>query len=65
MNVSVKWVTLTVLLLGLSMGIALLRNAFGVSESTLWSLIAGVFTGGSFVVAGRLMGLFGKKADDA
>ena len=65
MNVSVKWAILTALLLGLTMGITVLRNAYGVSESTLWSLIAGVFTGGSFVVAGRLMGLFGKKADDA
>ncbi len=63
MSYFAKWAILTVLLLGLSMGIAVLRNAYGVSESTLWSLIAGVFTGGSFVIAGRLMGLFGKKAE--
>ncbi|MEL6570771.1 MAG: hypothetical protein AAFQ64_03875 [Pseudomonadota bacterium] len=65
MSHGVKWVILMGVILGLSMGITVLRNAYGVSESTVWSLIAGVFTGGSFVVAGRFMGLFGKKADDA
>jgi len=57
-----KWAILLSGLLITSMGVALLRNSFGVADSWLWSIGTGLFTGGLFVLCGRAMGLLGKKA---
>lgn len=62
MSDGLKWAILLGGLLVASMGVAMLRNTFGVADSWPWSIGTGLVTGGLFVLCGRTMGLLGKNA---